>query len=83
LNKTGYETLVEVQGNRCKICGCQPNGSRNFKRLHVDHNHETGEIRGLLCPKCNSTVGFVETHENIPEVLTYLDSARQPLRLVG
>jgi len=83
LSKAAYELLVEAQGNRCKICGVQPTGSHHFKRLHVDHNHITGEVRGLLCPKCNSTVGFVETHDNIDEVVAYLKRESRPLRLVG
>jgi len=83
LSRPAFDALVEAQGNRCKICGRGPTGSRNFKRLHVDHNHETGEVRGLLCPRCNVAVGFVESHGNIPEVLVYLQNACVPLRLVG
>ena len=76
LSRPAYDALVEAQGGRCKICGRTPSGQRNFKRLHVDHNHETGEVRGLLCPRCNVAVGFVESHENIEEVVDYLQHAR-------
>jgi hypothetical protein len=51
-----YDTLKE-QGGVCAICG-GVNG--NGKRLHVDHNHATGQIRGLLCNKCNNAVGLLD-----------------------
>lgn len=41
-----YEALLELQGGRCAICGRRP----KTKRLAVDHDHATGEVRGLLCP---------------------------------
>lgn len=51
-----YEALLRMQGGRCYICG-RKSPSR---RLAVDHDHETGEVRGLLCPDpergCNHKV---------------------------
>lgn len=44
-----YDHMLELQGGRCAICEKRP-GKR---RLAVDHDHETGEIRGLLCTRCN------------------------------
>lgn len=48
-----YDEMLEAQGGVCKICGATP-GAR---RLAVDHCHDTGEIRGLLCYNCNSALG--------------------------
>jgi len=45
-----YDKMFEEQGGVCAICGGI--GDRGY-RLAVDHNHETGKIRGLLCSKCN------------------------------
>lgn len=42
-----YDELYAAQGGRCAIAGCTATGKR--KRLAVDHDHETGEVRGLLC----------------------------------
>lgn len=42
--------LIEAQGERCAVCG-------STERLHVDHCHQTGAIRGLLCNGCNSSAG--------------------------
>lgn len=44
-----YDALLVQQGGRCAICRSRPKS----KRLAVDHNHKTGEVRGLLCSRCN------------------------------
>lgn len=45
-----YKRLYEAQGGRCAICKRATGAAR---RLAVDHNHKTGEVRGLLCKPCN------------------------------
>lgn len=49
LTAAEYDALLEAQGGRCAICRGKPKS----KRLAVDHNHKTGEVRGLLCSRCN------------------------------
>lgn len=49
-----YAAMVEAQGGVCAICGKPPPGK--FP-LCVDHDHDTGRIRGLLCNPCNSLMG--------------------------
>lgn len=49
-----YEKLLEAQGGVCAICGIPPTPKR---ALCVDHCHSTGKVRGLLCTKCNRTLG--------------------------
>ncbi len=57
-----YEIMFGMQGGRCLVCG-EPetvcDGRGKLKRLAVDHNHDTGEIRGLLCQKCNQALGLL------------------------
>jgi hypothetical protein len=48
-----YSAILEAQDGRCAICGKFP----TIRRLHVDHSHATGKIRGLLCHKCNVGLG--------------------------
>jgi hypothetical protein len=47
-----YERRLKVQKGRCWICRQEPKGQRPV--LHVDHDHETGRVRGLLCQTCNT-----------------------------
>jgi len=46
-----FEEMALAQGYRCPIC-------RRKKLLVVDHDHESGVVRGLLCQSCNSGLGF-------------------------
>lgn len=48
-----YLAMEQNQFGRCAICGQTPK-----RGLVVDHDHETGDVRGLLCFSCNSGLGF-------------------------
>jgi hypothetical protein len=64
-----YNELLEKQNYGCAICG-NNNGNRV---MFVDHNHETGEIRGLLCTRCNCAIGlFDDDVEKIAKSIDYL-----------
>jgi len=65
LTLADYDCLLEAQGRSCAICKCTENGSKEY--LAVDHDHETGEIRGLLCDKCNSGIGFLRDDPDLVE----------------
>jgi hypothetical protein len=56
-----YDRLVEQFGEKCAICRRTPaeSGNRLF-HLAIDHDHESGEIRGLLCQRCNTGLGYFE-----------------------
>lgn len=45
---------VSALGSACAICGALSSGARS---LHVDHDHSTGKVRGLLCSTCNTSLG--------------------------
>lgn len=49
-----YEDMLEAQDHKCTICG----GFDSDRRLSVDHNHDTGAFRGLLCHQCNTGLGL-------------------------
>lgn len=55
-----YDTLLEKQGGGCALCHRHDSGVTGSSILRVDHCHETGEVRGLLCHKCNLCLGCVE-----------------------
>ena len=54
-----YVRMETEQGNRCAICKGPPlpSARAGAPRLHVDHDHQTGKVRSLLCFKCNAMVG--------------------------
>ncbi len=60
-----YSRLFDLQQGKCAVCGAGI-GERcighwyKVKRLVLDHSHETGELRGLLCQGCNTHVGEYE-----------------------
>lgn len=49
-----YDEMLTAQGGVCAICGRAP---RDDISLHVDHCHDTGDIRGILCFRCNNALG--------------------------
>jgi len=53
LTPSQYDQLLQAQHNQCAICGNTPK-----QRLHVDHDHATGVVRGLLCADCNTKVDW-------------------------
>jgi len=89
LTVNDYNRILVAQGGGCAICGCPPGqmlSPRGFPRpLSVDHDHQTGEVRGLLCHKCNVGIGaFGDNLELLEAAASYLRSGRtfQPARLL-
>jgi len=67
-----YSQMFEEQKGCCAICNRHQS---EFKRaLHVDHDHSTGEVRGLLCGNCNTAIGLLD------ESLQLFDKAQQYLK---
>lgn len=53
-----YERMLEEQEGKCP-CGRSAPEGHGGQWLHVDHDHTTGKVRGLLCPNCNKVLGLV------------------------
>lgn len=67
-----YESLLIVQNFGCAICGAKSN--KNGSRLCVDHCHTTGNIRGLLCHDCNTSLGkFNDDIVLLKQAISYLE----------
>jgi hypothetical protein len=54
-----YDAMFQEQNGLCAICGGPPRVGMN-KKLHIDHDHATGKVRGLLCMHCNHSIERVE-----------------------
>lgn len=67
-----YDQLFDLQGGRCAICESEDPGSKGH--FHVDHNHHTGKIRGLLCNSCNLLLGLSKDNvETLISAARYLE----------
>jgi hypothetical protein len=55
-----YDEMFKKQGGVCAICG-----RSSDKVLHIDHNHVTGKVRGLLCSNCNLGIGNLKDSPDI------------------
>jgi len=66
-----YPVLLYKQGYCCAICG--KSEEENGKRLSLDHNHETYQVRSLLCTTCNTALGnFKDSEELLLKAIAYL-----------
>ena len=58
LSKKKFDEMLKAQNGSCAICGRIPNGRE--RALAIDHDHDTGQVRGLLCGKCNLGLGYFQ-----------------------
>lgn len=66
-----YNKILKEQNCRCKICNIH--NEDVYDRLHVDHCHTTGKVRGLLCFQCNSALGkFKDDVQLLQNAIEYL-----------
>lgn len=73
-----YNKILEDQNYKCKICKTEDTGSKLTSNLCVDHCHKTGKVRGILCNKCNSALGFFKDNKNIiKQALLYLGETHE------
>ncbi len=75
ITKEYYNLIFQQQGGVCLVCGKSETVMfrGKIKYLAVDHNHQTGKIRGLLCQKCNQALGLLgENPVIIKSLLGYL-----------
>jgi len=70
-----YQERFQKQNGLCAICNRPETAKVNgkIKDLAIDHNHATGQIRQLLCQKCNTVLGIVEEDANrLAKMIDYL-----------
>ena len=62
-----FNRMFKEQNGKCKIC------SKGLIKPHVDHNHDTGKVRGLLCNQCNRGLGFFnDNYQLLDKALYYI-----------
>lgn len=72
ITEDDYEIKLNSQNGCCAICGGEPGG--RWGTFHVDHDHITGKVRGLLCDSCNLGIGkFYDNPALMRKAAEYLD----------
>jgi len=64
LSKEEYTKLITINDGRCHICNIP-------SKTYIDHCHKSNKVRGILCPKCNTALGFFD--DNITILLTAIN----------
>lgn len=68
-----YDELLRSQNGVCAICGSDTPFTPKNGAFIVDHDHETGEVRGLLCSRCNRGIGYLgDDPQRLTRALDYL-----------
>lgn len=66
------QTLYKNQRGKCAICGAEL-GSLDVRTTHIDHSHNTGIVRGILCPQCNHLLGNARDNvDTLKKAISYL-----------
>jgi hypothetical protein len=81
LTREQYKALYARQGRKCAICKRPERSARN-KLLAVDHCHETGQVRGLLCTHCNRAIGLLQDDPKVVKSAAEYITRNLQLKLV-
>lgn len=72
-----YDTMLAEQGGRCAICRTDQPGGNGNRTFHVDHDHDSGAVRGLLCSECNTGLArFRDDPHLLTAAVWYLEDVR-------
>lgn len=77
MTPSDYDALLREQGGLCAICRTEGKKQRKDIRyaLHIDHDHRTGRVRGLLCHRCNTVLGNAgDSQDILARAMAYLSS---------
>src|SRR3990172_7287125 len=85
LTEGDFHDRLKGQKNQCGACGCPINYKQSsvsgtvLDRAVIDHDHQTGKVRGLLCGRCNVGIGyFQDSIDNLQGAIDYLRNPPTP-----
>jgi hypothetical protein len=74
IDQVAYQLMLIKQDFKCAICKQENNGRVTDKHFVVDHCHDTGAVRGLLCHSCNTALGgFKDNPKSLRTAASYLE----------
>lgn len=89
IDELAFETMMEKQNDKCAICNTYIGGFQADKngtlvlQAHVDHDHKTNKVRGLLCSRCNLGLGCFKDNRNyLIGAIQYLDKHNETQQIV-
>ena len=75
MTEEDFFEMFMVQDECCAVCGAHNDDPKYARGLHIDHCHETGVVRGLLCHGCNTGIGSLnDDPELLEKAISYLKS---------
>ena len=75
INYSAYQQMLMEQDHKCLVCGIEYDENDRTTTFFVDHNHSTGEVRGLLCQRCNTGLGMFQDDPAILQLaMNYLQT---------
>ena len=83
LTELTFKELLKKQENKCKICentfGSINNDEEHKGKIYIDHCHETKQVRGLLCPHCNTLLGYAKDSDIVlMKAIKYIKENQYP-----
>lgn len=73
-----YMGMISAQKNRCAICGEKQPLHINNGELNIDHDHNTGKVRGLLCNYCNTGIGMMKDNVvSMKNAIKYIEKSKK------
>lgn len=75
IDQSIFDSMLEQQQHRCAVCGSMDAQRKDLDKLVIDHCHESGKVRGLLCHNCNAGLGhFKDNPQWLMSAVRYLTS---------
>jgi hypothetical protein len=78
MTQESLDLLWSKQDGKCAICGADLADCKSRRQAHIDHDHSTGKVRGILCGNCNRGLGsFNDSSDKLRSAIAYLSRHRQ------
>jgi len=69
-----YQALKAISQGRCGVCSVElePLKAKNYRLVHIDHDHATGRVRGIVCHRCNQRLAAIDDSDWLEKAQIYI-----------